>query len=99
MPAKLIIAATDRKSGQKFLIDLEVKSVSVPHLSPTMNKSPQSNFSLFAANNPKIPAHGMVRKELNSGTGWRDLLSGLGIIADASSPTSGANLLKALSTF
>ncbi|GFT84285.1 retrovirus-related Pol polyprotein from transposon 17.6 [Trichonephila clavipes] len=30
-----------------------------------MNKSPQSNFSLFAANNTKIPAYGMVRKELN----------------------------------
>ncbi|GFY00498.1 hypothetical protein TNCV_2138961 [Trichonephila clavipes] len=26
--------------------------------SPTMNKSPQSNFSLFAANNTKIPAYG-----------------------------------------
>ncbi|GFV01648.1 retrovirus-related Pol polyprotein from transposon 17.6 [Trichonephila clavipes] len=31
-----------------------------------MNKSPpQSNFSLFVANNTKIPAYGMVRKELN----------------------------------
>ncbi|GFU76006.1 hypothetical protein TNCV_4209961, partial [Trichonephila clavipes] len=32
---------------------LEVKSVSSPTL-PTMNKSPQSNFSLFAANNTKF---------------------------------------------
>ncbi|GFS98301.1 retrovirus-related Pol polyprotein from transposon 17.6 [Trichonephila clavipes] len=29
--------------------------------SPTMNKSPQSNFSLFAANNTKIPAYGIIR--------------------------------------
>ncbi|GFS59794.1 uncharacterized protein TNCV_2806131 [Trichonephila clavipes] len=32
-----------------------------------MNKSPQSNFSLFVANNIKIPAYGMVRKEVNLG--------------------------------
>ncbi|GFV63083.1 retrovirus-related Pol polyprotein from transposon 17.6 [Trichonephila clavipes] len=29
--------------------------------SPTMNKSPMSNFSLFAANNTKIPAYGIIR--------------------------------------
>ncbi|GFS92105.1 hypothetical protein TNCV_1190701 [Trichonephila clavipes] len=29
--------------------------------SPTMNKSPQSTFSLFAANNTKIPAYGIIR--------------------------------------
>ncbi|GFU81943.1 retrovirus-related Pol polyprotein from transposon 17.6 [Trichonephila clavipes] len=33
--------------------------------SPTMNKSLSLIFSLFAANNTKIPAYGMVRKELN----------------------------------
>ncbi|GFT94532.1 transposon Tf2-11 polyprotein [Trichonephila clavipes] len=51
----------DRKSGQKFLIDSGSEICVIPP-SPTMNKSPQSNFSLFAANNTKIPAYGMVRK-------------------------------------
>ncbi|GFU15042.1 hypothetical protein TNCV_3702281 [Trichonephila clavipes] len=46
----------DRKSGQKFLID-SGSEISVIPPSPTMNKSPQSNFSLFAANNTKIPAY------------------------------------------
>ncbi|GFX62229.1 retrovirus-related Pol polyprotein from transposon 297 [Trichonephila clavipes] len=44
----------DRKSGQKFLIDSGSEICVIPP-SPTMNKSPQSNFSLFAANNtPKF---------------------------------------------
>ncbi|GFU11394.1 hypothetical protein TNCV_4041051 [Trichonephila clavipes] len=46
----------DRKSGQKFLIDSGSEICVIPP-SPTMNKSPQSNFSLFAANNTKIPAY------------------------------------------
>ncbi|GFT74556.1 retrovirus-related Pol polyprotein from transposon 297 [Trichonephila clavipes] len=46
----------DRKSGQKFLIDCGSEICVIPP-SPTMNKSPQSNFSLFAANNTKIPAY------------------------------------------
>ncbi|GFT77886.1 hypothetical protein TNCV_3074891 [Trichonephila clavipes] len=49
-----------------------------------MNKSPQSNFSLFAANNTKIPAYGMVRKELN--LGLRRPFIWTFIIADVSSP-------------
>ncbi|GFU60417.1 uncharacterized protein TNCV_3182111 [Trichonephila clavipes] len=64
----------DRKSGQKFLIDSGSEICVIPP-SPTMNKSPQSNFSLFSANNTKIPAYGMVRKELN--LGLRRPLSGL----------------------
>ncbi|GFS51584.1 hypothetical protein TNCV_549971 [Trichonephila clavipes] len=36
----------DRKSGQKFLIDSGSEICVIPH-SPTMNKSPQSNFSLI----------------------------------------------------
>ncbi|GFS72287.1 uncharacterized protein TNCV_1827041 [Trichonephila clavipes] len=64
----------NRKSGQKFLIDSGSEICVIPP-SPTMNKSPQSNFSLFAANNTKIPAYGMVRKELN--LGLRRPLSGL----------------------
>ncbi|GFU83988.1 hypothetical protein TNCV_3359811 [Trichonephila clavipes] len=43
----------DRKSGQKFLIDSGSEICVIPP-SPTMNKSPQSYFSLFAANNTKI---------------------------------------------
>ncbi|GFT90814.1 retrovirus-related Pol polyprotein from transposon 17.6 [Trichonephila clavipes] len=54
----------DRKSGQKFLIDSGSEICVIPP-SPTMNKSPQSNFSLLAANNTKIPAYGTFRKELN----------------------------------
>ncbi|GFU72394.1 hypothetical protein TNCV_933451 [Trichonephila clavipes] len=50
----------DRKSGQKFLID-SGSEICVTPPSPTMNKSPQSNFSLFAANNTKIPAYGIIR--------------------------------------
>ncbi|GFU11604.1 retrovirus-related Pol polyprotein from transposon opus [Trichonephila clavipes] len=50
----------DRKSGQKFLIDSGSEICVIPP-SPTMNKSPQSNFSLFAANNTKIPAYGIIR--------------------------------------
>ncbi|GFX63479.1 hypothetical protein TNCV_104871 [Trichonephila clavipes] len=46
----------DRKSGQKFLIDSGSEICVIPP-SPTMNKSPQSNFSLFPANNTKIPAY------------------------------------------
>ncbi|GFU60415.1 retrovirus-related Pol polyprotein from transposon 17.6 [Trichonephila clavipes] len=34
--------------------------------SPTMNKSPQSNFSLFAANNTKIPAYDISNPSLIS---------------------------------
>ncbi|GFS89133.1 transposon Tf2-6 polyprotein [Trichonephila clavipes] len=50
----------DRKSGQKFLIDSGSEICVIPP-SPTMNKSPQSNFSLFAANNTKIPAYAFQR--------------------------------------
>ncbi|GFX02623.1 transposon Tf2-9 polyprotein [Trichonephila clavipes] len=57
-----------------------------------MNKSPQSNFSLFAANNTKIPAYGMVRKELN--LGLRRPFIWTFIIADVSSPIIGADFLK-----
>ncbi|GFX08741.1 retrovirus-related Pol polyprotein from transposon 17.6 [Trichonephila clavipes] len=46
----------DNKSGQKFLIDSGSEICVIPP-SPTMNKSPQSNFSLYAANNTKIPAY------------------------------------------
>ncbi|GFS64945.1 hypothetical protein TNCV_1584401 [Trichonephila clavipes] len=81
----------DRKSGQKFLID-SGKEICVIPPSPTMNKSPQSNFSLFAANNTKIPAYGMVRKELN--LGLRRPFIWTFIIADVSSPIIGADFLK-----
>ncbi|GFU70090.1 uncharacterized protein TNCV_2752251 [Trichonephila clavipes] len=50
-----------------FVIPKKNDEICVIPPSPTMNKSPQSNFSLFAANNTKIPAYGMVRKELNLG--------------------------------
>ncbi|GFX25676.1 transposon Tf2-11 polyprotein [Trichonephila clavipes] len=73
----------DHKSGQKFLIDYGSEICVIPP-SPTMNKSPQSNFSLFAANNTKIPAYGMVRKELN--LGLRRPFIWTFIIADVSSP-------------
>ncbi|GFV37638.1 retrovirus-related Pol polyprotein from transposon 17.6 [Trichonephila clavipes] len=81
----------DRKSGQKFLIDSGSEICVIPP-SPTMNKSPQSNFSLFAANNTKIPAYGMVRKELNLGL-RRPFIWNF-IIADVSSPIIGADFLK-----
>ncbi|GFX22285.1 hypothetical protein TNCV_2951261 [Trichonephila clavipes] len=81
----------DRKSGQKFLIDSGSEICVIPP-SPTMNKSPQSNFSLFAANNTKISAYGMVRKELN--LGLRRPFIWTFIIADVSSPIIGADFLK-----
>ncbi|GFV96208.1 retrovirus-related Pol polyprotein from transposon opus [Trichonephila clavipes] len=81
----------DRKSGQKFLIDSRSEICVIPP-SPTMNKPPQSNFYLFAANNTKIPAYGMVRKELN--LGLRRPFIWTFIIADASSPIIGADFLK-----
>ncbi|GFY31713.1 hypothetical protein TNCV_4200231 [Trichonephila clavipes] len=81
----------DRKSGQKFLIDSGSEICVIPP-SPTMNKSPQSNFSLFAANNTKIPAYGVVRKKLN--LGLRRPFIWTFIIADVSSPIIGANFLK-----
>ncbi|GFW84246.1 retrovirus-related Pol polyprotein from transposon opus [Trichonephila clavipes] len=81
----------DRKSGQKFLIDSGSEICVIPP-SPTMNKPPQSNFSLFAANNTKIPAYGMVHKELNLGL-RRPFIWTL-IIADVSSPIIGADFLK-----
>ncbi|GFU06395.1 transposon Ty3-G Gag-Pol polyprotein [Trichonephila clavipes] len=55
----------DRKSGQKFLIDSGSEICVIPP-SPTMNKSPQSNFSLFAANNTKIPAYDLNNPSLIS---------------------------------
>ncbi|GFS62114.1 retrovirus-related Pol polyprotein from transposon 297 [Trichonephila clavipes] len=55
----------DRKSGQKFLIDSRSEICVIPH-SPTMNKSPQSNFSLFAANNTKIPAYDLSKSPWSS---------------------------------
>ncbi|GFV24487.1 transposon Ty3-I Gag-Pol polyprotein [Trichonephila clavipes] len=79
------------KSSQKFLIDSGSEICVIPP-SPTMNKSPQSNFSLFAANNTKIPAYGMVRKELN--LGLRRPFIWTFIIADVSSPIIGADFLK-----
>ncbi|GFW76108.1 retrovirus-related Pol polyprotein from transposon 17.6 [Trichonephila clavipes] len=81
----------DRKSGQKFLIDSGSEICVIPP-SPIMNKSPQSNFSLFAANNTKIPAYGMVRKELK--LGLRQPFIWTFIIADKSSPIIGADFLK-----
>ncbi|GFU61453.1 transposon Tf2-6 polyprotein [Trichonephila clavipes] len=81
----------DRKSGQKFLIVSGSEICVIPPF-PTMNKSPQSNFSLFAANNTKIPAYGMVRKELN--LGLRRPFIWTFIIADVSSPIIGADFLK-----
>ncbi|GFX03600.1 hypothetical protein TNCV_2111721 [Trichonephila clavipes] len=81
----------DHKSGQKFLIDSGNEICVIPP-SPTMNKSPQSNFSLFAANNTKIPAYGMVRKVLN--LGLRRPFIWTFIIADVSSPIIGAYFLK-----
>ncbi|GFV97662.1 retrovirus-related Pol polyprotein from transposon 17.6 [Trichonephila clavipes] len=81
----------DRKSGQKFFIDSGSEICVIPP-SPTMNKSPQSNFSLLAANNTKIPAYGMVRKELN--LGLRRPFIWTFIIADVSSPIIGADILK-----
>ncbi|GFS67974.1 transposon Tf2-11 polyprotein [Trichonephila clavipes] len=81
----------DRKSCQKFLIVSENEICVIPP-SPTMNKSPQSNFSLLAANNTKIPAYGMVRKELN--LGLRRPFIWTFIIADVSSPIIGADFLK-----
>ncbi|GFV90056.1 transposon Tf2-11 polyprotein [Trichonephila clavipes] len=81
----------DRKSGQKFLIDSGSEICVIPP-SPTMNKSPQSNFSLFAANNTKIPAYGMVRKELN--LSLRRPFIWTFIIADVSYPIIGADFLK-----
>ncbi|GFU95944.1 hypothetical protein TNCV_252951 [Trichonephila clavipes] len=81
----------DSKSGQKFLIDSGSEICVIPP-SPTMNKSPQSNFSLFAVNNTKIPAYGMVRKELN--LGLRRPFIWTFIIADVSSPIIGADFLK-----
>ncbi|GFW85499.1 hypothetical protein TNCV_145441 [Trichonephila clavipes] len=81
----------DRKSGQKFLIDSGSEICVIPP-SPTMNKSPQSNFSLFAPNNTKIPAYGMVRKELN--LGLRRPFIWTFIMADVSSPIIGADFLK-----
>ncbi|GFW93628.1 transposon Tf2-9 polyprotein [Trichonephila clavipes] len=84
------VQKTNRKSGQKFLIDSGSEICVIPP-SPTMNKSPQSNF-LFAANNTKIPAYGMVRKELN--LGLRRPFIWTFIIADVSSPIIGADFLK-----
>ncbi|GFT87582.1 transposon Tf2-6 polyprotein [Trichonephila clavipes] len=55
----------DRKSGQKFLIHSGSEICVIPP-SPTMNKSPQSNFSLFAANNTKIPAYDLSNPSLIS---------------------------------
>ncbi|GFT24027.1 transposon Ty3-I Gag-Pol polyprotein [Trichonephila clavipes] len=85
------VQKTNRKSGQKFLIDSGSEICVIPP-SPTMNKSPQSNFSLFAANNTKIPAYGMIRKELN--LGLRRPFIWTFIIADVSSPIIGADFLK-----
>ncbi|GFU76655.1 hypothetical protein TNCV_3832981 [Trichonephila clavipes] len=82
-----------RYKEQASQCTLEVKSVSSTP-SPTMNKSPQSNFSLFAANNTKIPAYGMVRKELN--LGLRRSFIWTFIIADVSSPIIGADFLQTL---
>ncbi|GFV31559.1 retrovirus-related Pol polyprotein from transposon opus [Trichonephila clavipes] len=55
----------DRKSGQKFLIESGSEICVIPP-SPTTNKSPQSNFSLFAANNTKIPAYDLSNPSLIS---------------------------------
>ncbi|GFW80740.1 hypothetical protein TNCV_348431 [Trichonephila clavipes] len=52
----------DRKSGQKFLIDSGSEICVIPP-SPTMNKSPQSNFSLFAANTKFQPMGSKGKKD------------------------------------
>ncbi|GFW86541.1 transposon Tf2-6 polyprotein [Trichonephila clavipes] len=85
------VQKTNRKSDQKFLMNSGSEICVIPP-SPTMNKSPQSNFSLFAANNNKIPAYGMVRKELN--LGLRRPFIWTFIIADVSSPIIGADFLN-----
>ncbi|GFT35078.1 uncharacterized protein TNCV_1225951 [Trichonephila clavipes] len=83
----------DRKSGQKFLIDSGSEILCHPP-SPTMNKSPQSNFSLFAANNTKFQPMVWSVKELN--LGLRRPFIWTFIIADVSSPIIGADFLKTL---
>ncbi|GFU43364.1 uncharacterized protein TNCV_2480921 [Trichonephila clavipes] len=87
----------DRKSGQKFLIDSGSEICVIPP-SPTMNKSPLSLTSpCLLTNNTKIPAYGMVRKELN--LGLRRPFIWTFIIADVSSPIIGADFLRALQPF
>ncbi|GFX94912.1 retrovirus-related Pol polyprotein from transposon 17.6 [Trichonephila clavipes] len=75
----------DRKSGQKFLIDSGSEICVIPP-SPTMNKSPQSNFSLFAANNTKIPAYdlsnpSLISKSASHGTVHHIIITGLPVTA------------------
>ncbi|GFX95933.1 retrovirus-related Pol polyprotein from transposon opus [Trichonephila clavipes] len=55
----------DRKSGQKFFIDSGSEICVIPP-SSNMNKPPQSNFSLFVANNTKIPAYDLSNPSLIS---------------------------------
>ncbi|GFW95148.1 retrovirus-related Pol polyprotein from transposon opus [Trichonephila clavipes] len=75
----------DRKSGQKFLIDSGSEICVIPP-SPTMNKSPQSNFSLFSANNTKIPAYdlsnpSLISKSASHGTVHHIITTGPPVIA------------------
>ncbi|GFU92024.1 hypothetical protein TNCV_753331 [Trichonephila clavipes] len=73
----------DRKSGQKFLIDSGSEICVIPP-SQTMNKSPQSNFSLFAANNTKIPAYALNNPHCRCKHQFKKHLIG---ISDLSNPS------------
>ncbi|GFV21017.1 hypothetical protein TNCV_2280601 [Trichonephila clavipes] len=74
--------------------ELKEESISVKSTKPekVLNTNDAiSNFSLFAANNTKIPAYGMVRKELN--LDLRRPFIWTFIIADVSSPIIALTIL------
>ncbi|GFU25372.1 retrovirus-related Pol polyprotein from transposon opus [Trichonephila clavipes] len=70
------VQKTNRKSGQKFLIDSGSEICVIPP-SPTMNKSPQSNFSLFALLIiPKFqPMHSHTILTVDANISFKNILS------------------------
>lgn len=87
-PSRLFLH--DRKTGQKFLID-SGSEISVLPPSSKDRRNSSANFSLFAANNTKIPAYGFVHKQLDFGL--RKPFSWTFVIADVTSPIIGADFL------
>lgn len=88
-PSRLFLH--DRKTGQKFLIDSGSEISVLPPSFKDKNRSCE-NFSLFAANNTRIPAYGFVHRQLD--LGLRKSFPWTFVIADVTCPIIGADFLK-----
>lgn len=81
----------DRRTNRKYLVDSGSEISVLPPTNKNAQLTPKSNFTLYAANNSKIPAYGFVNKQLD--LGFRRTFMWTFVIADVSTPIIGADFL------